>query len=136
MPYIGFDDNFDETPFSDSSSYWYWEGPSYPGFNAMFYGNLMMRIVYDTLSTDISENKSYKNYIKLNAKYIEISSNNKTNVKIKAYSIDGRKVLEINDVLERGIKRIPLKFKSKGIYLLDVETNFKKEKFKFLYISE
>jgi len=136
MPYIGFDDNFDETPFSDSSSYWYWEGPSYPGFNAMFYGNLMMRIVYDTLSTDISENKGYKNYIKLNAKYIEISSNNKTNVKIKAYSIDGRKVLEINDVLERGIKRIPLKFKSKGIYLLDVETNFKKEKFKFLYISE
>ncbi|MEO0225248.1 MAG: CARDB domain-containing protein, partial [candidate division WOR-3 bacterium] len=135
-PYIGFDDNFDETPFSDSSSYWYWQGPSNPGFNPMFYGNLMMRIVYDTLLTDISENKIYKNYIKLKTNFIEISTNNRTNVKIIAYSVDGRKLLEINDKLEKGINRIPLNFKSKGIYLLDVETDFKKEKFKFLYISK
>ena len=132
-PYIGFDDNFDETPFSDSSSYWYWQGPNNPGFNPMFYGNLMMRIVYDTLLTDISENKNYKNYIKLKMNFIEISANSRTNVKIRAYSVDGRKLLEINDKLEKGINRIPIRLKSKGIYLLEVETDFKKEKFKLLY---
>lgn len=99
----------------------------------MFYGNLMMRIVYDTLLTDISENKNYKNYIKLKMNFIEISANSRTNVKIRAYSVDGRKLLEINDKLEKGINRIPIRLKSKGIYLLEVETDFKKEKFKLLY---
>ncbi len=134
-PRIGFDNIYDETPFSDSTSYWYWEGPSNPGFNPMFYGNLMMRIVYDTsLTYDIPESNK-KNYIRLNKNYLEISTINSTHLRIRIYSIDGRKLLEVNDELRTGIYKVPIRLKSYGIYILDVETSFKKERIKYVYIN-
>ncbi|MEO0143455.1 MAG: WD40 repeat domain-containing protein [candidate division WOR-3 bacterium] len=134
-PYIGFDSDFDETPFSDSTSYWYWEGNPNYGFNPMFYGNLMMRITYDTLTVDISEGRVVKNYIKLYKNYIEISTINPTYLNIKAYTVDGRKIFEIKENVNRGIYKLPLKFNSNGVFILSVETDFNKRVFKFVNIK-